>query len=339
MDFYNASLLLNNSILNDSLLGEFPYWRPVLAITLLTGTVSTVGIILIHLLVLVMLLKVKKEHFKSLNVIHMSLLISSIVEDVSRIFLNSIYTPSIVRHCVCSRIISTIIFIGIEFFIVYRPVTYACLGILQFFVILGKKRFVNLKTVSGVITLCIGIGLVFALSTTRVFYESNERAYCYESYCPDSRPESGIGVLAVVSLTLVLGSFFPSLVVVIITSTWSCTVFKKYYTGGDDQLNRRMLSLPVVMPLVVIASTLLEGVVILLIAEVFLNLLPGDYSPYWIGLSQNITLSLLVRPFTRLTYPIVLVHTHPHIREVYKKFFKRNNTVTPLPSSSYSSTD
>ena len=87
--------------------------------------------------------------------------------------------------------------------------------------------------------------------------------FCSESACPGARPESGsgFGVFATILFSfIIVSSFIPSLVILFITSTLSCAVFKHYYTGGDDQLNRRILSLPIVMPLVIIASTVLEGV-------------------------------------------------------------------------------
>ena len=241
-----TSVLLNTSVNNDSL-GEFPYWKTTLAISLFGGTSSVCVLIILHLLVLVALVKTKKDRLRPLNLIHASLLVSSILEDILRIVLNIIYSPSIFRNCICSAVVGTIIISETEFFSVYRPVAFASLGVLQFLVVSGKKKLVNLKVAFGVIGISTGISLIFVASTVRLFYESNERPYCFESYCPESRPESGFGDLAQSSLLVILGSFLPSLAIVFVMSTWSCAVFKKYYIGGDDQLNRRILSLPVVM--------------------------------------------------------------------------------------------
>ena len=63
---------------------------------------------------------------------------------------------------------------------------------------------------------------------------------------------------------------------------WSCAVFKKYYTGGDDQVNRRMLSLPFIMPLVILLSNSLETVIVMLVGKFLVSFSLGEYFPYWI---------------------------------------------------------
>ena len=277
------------------------------------------------------LLKTSDAHFKSFNLLHMSLILSAIVEDILRTVFDFLYLPSIYRHCVCDVIIGTILTSETLFFTVYRPVAFACLGVLQLLVIRGKKKYANIKTAFGMIAVCVAISLFFVAATIRMLYETDERPFCSESYCPESRPESGFSDLLVIFVLVTLGSFLPSLVIVIVTSTWSCAVFKKYYIGGDDQLNRRILSLPVVMPLVILSSTLIEAAVAFLIAEIILILSVGEYFPYWITVTQSFVLALL-RVFTRLTYPFVLVYTHSHVRKATKKLLKRlkpSNRVTP----------
>ena len=330
----NLSLLLNTSDTNLSLPVEFPYWQLYLAVTVVPYTFSVGCIIAVHLVLLVALLKTKKEQFKPLNIIHLSLLISALVEDVLRIILNIVYSPSITRYCVCSAIVGTIFVSESLFFAIYRPLAFACLAVLQLLLIIGKKKFVNVKTSCGMIALCIGVSLISVASTARIFFNTNERVYCYESYCPNSRPESGLGVFVTVLACTTLAVFLPSLVVVFVTSTWSCAVFKHHYTGGDDQLNRRILSLPIVMPLVLIASSILEAMILLLIAEVILILSLGVYSPYWIGLSQTVAL-IFSRFLIRTTYPVVLAYTHSHVRKSLKEMLRRfrgTNRVTPVSS-------
>ena len=149
-----VSLMFNTtSITNDSLLlGEFPYWRVTLSLSLLGSYLLSGYVIIIHLLLLVVLLRIKKEHSKPLNLIHISLLVSTILEDVLRIVLDTLYLPSLQRHCVCSHVVGTIVGLKITFFAVYRPFTFACLGVLQHLVILGKRKFVNVKIACGMIT-------------------------------------------------------------------------------------------------------------------------------------------------------------------------------------------
>ena len=125
------------------------------------------------------------------------------------------------------------------FSLVFRPLPFASLGVLQLLIILRIKKFANVKTAFGMIALCIGVSSMFLASTIHLVHKSGELLVCYESYCPNSERDSGIGTLVTLIIVIIFSSFLPSLwLFIILTSTWSCVTFKKYYTGGDDQLNR-----------------------------------------------------------------------------------------------------
>ena len=329
-DYFSLNTTLNTS---NSLLEEFPFWRECLSTSLLGSFLLSSYIIILHLFLLIVLFKIKKEHFKPLNLMHISLLVSTIVEDVLRIVFDVLYLPSLYRFCFCSLFTGTIYGLQMIFFAIHRPFTFACLGVLQLLVIIGKKKFVNAKIACGMIAFCIGLSLIFVASVVKVLIDTNERPFCFESFCPDSRPESSsiFGVLTTVFLAMIVCSFLPSLVVLFITSTWSCAVFKHYYTGGDDQLNRRILSLPIIMPLALIASTMLESIIALVSTEILLMFSLGEYLPYWIGFSQSLV-NVLFRVISRSAYPVLLIYTHSHIREAVKKLLKRvkaTNRVAP----------
>ena len=317
-----VTLLLNSSDVNDSMLGEFPYWKPTLAVSLIGATLQVWVIVILHLLVLVALTKSKKERLRPLNVVHESLLVSAIVEDILRMILDFVYLPSLFRNCFCPVVIGTLYFVVLLYFNVYRTFGFASLSVLQFLVVNGKKKLVNLKVAFGAIGLCIGISLIFIATAVRWIHISDERIFCYDNYCPGYRSESEFGETLVIFVMVTLLSFLPSLVIVIVTSTWSCAVFKKYFIGGDDQLNRRILTLPVVMPLVILASTVIEGVVSLLATEIFLALSLGIYFPYWITVAQA-QISTFFRFITRSVYPFVLIYTHSHVRDAVKSLLKR----------------
>ena len=209
MDDYNRSDGDNFS------LGEFPYWRSTLSISLVTSTLMSSWIVAVHVLLMVVLLKKGKEHFKPFNLVHVSLLVSNILEEVIRCILDFIYLPSIQRHCICSVLVGTIYALELTFFSVYRPYMFAGLGVLQFLLIVGKKKFVNTKTAIGATALCIGISLIFISLTARVFYETNERLFCYDNHCPSTDSESQSGPLGdnlSVFIAIILCSFLPSLV-------------------------------------------------------------------------------------------------------------------------------
>ena len=326
----NSSDVISN---NSSLLGEFPYWQPTLAVALFCNiALPSITILVIYLPLLMVLLRMlKKELLKALNLIHVSLLTASILDDILRTCLFSIYLPSALRYCICSDLISAMIGAEYRFFFVYRPLAFACLSVLQFLVVIGKKKFVNLKVACAMIALSIGVSSVCSASLISQQYFMERRLICDTSFCPRNGPETVHANHAVILFSLVLIVLLPSLAVVVVTSTYSCAVFKKYYTGGDDQLNCRMLSLPFIMPLVIIASSLLEAFLSGSVAHVKSMLSLGDLFPYWIAFTNSVLLGVL-RFFIRLPYPIVLLNTHTPLRAAVKGLLdrlKNGNRVIP----------
>lgn len=338
MENLSASLLFSNSSENDSFLQEeFPYWKLGLAIDLLFySTFSLVSIFILNLPLLVAVVKINKKKFKALNTLHMSFLTATIVEEILQLVTRFFYVPGVYRFCYCDKFIGTLLVLVASFFIVYRSYVFVCLAVLQFLVVFGKKNLAySLKASVGMILFSIGISLVYDAAIADEFHKASERVICYDAYCPGHRPEEGIGGLIKVLISFTLSTYLPTIVVVIVTSTWSCVIFKKYYTGGDDQLNRKMLSLPFVMPLASMASSLLEIVSVQIVAEILLSSsLPlGVYLPYWIRFAQSLVF-IPVRLLNRLIYPFVLVYTHAELRQSIdaslKRFKVRNNQVTPV---------
>ena len=322
---------------NSSLLREFPYWQPTLAITLFFNIALPSGIVLfLYFPLLVVLLRLlKKEQLKSLNLVHVSLLIASILDVILRICLYSLYLPSAFRYCDCSGLLSAILIAEIAFFIVYRPLAHVCLSVLQFLTMIGKKKFVNLKLTCGMVALCITVSFIFVVAAGRELYLAGWRSVCGSSFCPDSGPETAFVLRNVVILSLSLIILLPSLAVVIVMSTWSCVVFKTYYTGGDDQLNRRMFSLPFIMPIVIIVSAVFEALLARLVASFISMFSLGDLFPYWIMFANSILLTVL-HSFIGLVYPSVLLYTHTPLRQAIKRLlnrFKCHNCVNPVKKS------
>ena len=333
----NISLLYksNNSEIsnNISLLREFPYWQPTLAIALFCNiALPSITVLVIYLPLLMVLLRMlKKELLKALNLIHVSLLTASILDDIMRTYLFSIYLPSALRYCICSGLISAMIGAEYRFFFVYRPLAFACLSVLQFLVVIGKKKCVNLKVACAMIALCIGVSSICSASLISQPYFTERRLICDTSFCPRNGPETVLDNHAVILFSLVLIVLLPSLAIVFVTSAYSCAVFKKYYTGGDDQLNRRMLSLPFIMPLVIIATSLLEVFLSGSVAHVKSMLSLGDFFPYWIIFTNSALLSVL-RFIIRLPYSLVLLNTHTSLHTAVKGLLdrlKNRNRVIP----------
>ena len=215
----NISLLYSSNssnMGNSSLLGEFPYWQPTLAIGLLFNITVPSGIVFfLYLPLLVVLLRLlKKEQLKTLSLIHVSLLVASILDDFLHICLYPIYLPLALRYCVCSSLINAMLSAEYIFSLIYRSLVFACLSVLQLLVVIGKK-FVNVKLACGMVALCIGISSVCVTSVIRLFYETDKRLMCYVSMCPKPLPESALVNPAVIFFSLSLVAILPSLVVAV----------------------------------------------------------------------------------------------------------------------------
>ena len=173
-----------------------------------------------------------------------------------------------------------------------------------------------------------------AASIAEPTYDSIDRTACYESFCPGSRPESPFGddsMWITTTLAAFFIGFFPTTIIVLAMSIWSCAVFRNYYTGGDDQLNRRMLSLPFIMPLTNVASAMFEGATITVVGVVLSMLSLGDLFPYW-TMFTIFVLASIIRFLVRLIYPAVLLYTHTTLRRGFRRFvreLKSGNVVTP----------
>ena len=329
----NITLLLNGSD------AEFPFWQLTAAIDL-SGYlfVTCIAIFILNFPLLVAFFKIKKKQLTAINTLHMSLLIASIIEDILRAVARSWYVPNIYRFCYCGEGGYIMTIVVLVFFIFYRCSMFACLSVIQFLIIFGKKKWANLKVSFGMILLSVGIGILAIAASIRDIHGSRERVSCFNAYCPGHRPESGISNLIKVVFGVTLGAYLPSTALVIIMSTWSCAIFKKYYTGGDDSLNRRMLSLPFIMPLANLTSTVLEALSVEIISAILLNLPLGVFFNRWILFTQALAL-ILLRFINRLTYPLVLVYTHIELRRSVKTLLKPggNNSVTPKTTGNNSS--
>lgn len=99
-------------------------------------------------------------------------------------------------------------------------------------------------------------------------------------------------------------------------------MFKKYYTGGDGQLNRTMLTFPFIMPLAVIASSVFEALLGGPVACIISMLSLGVLFPYWIIFTNSVLFSV-ARFLIRLPYPLILLYTHTSLSQSIKRLLDR----------------
>ena len=215
------NILFDNSdpsIGNSSLLREFPYWQPTLAIAVLFNTAMLSGvIIIIYLPLMIKFLRImKKDQLRALSLIHVSLLIASILDDVLRMCVYSVLLPSALRYCVCSNLIIAILIAEYLFFFIDQPFAFSCLSVLQFFVILGKKKIVNLKVAFGMIVFCIGVSFVSVASIINRLASVDNRSICDFSFCPESKPETNLVDIMVFLVSLFFVVLLPSFALVVV---------------------------------------------------------------------------------------------------------------------------
>ena len=121
-------------------------------------------------------------------------------------------------------------------------------------------------------------------------------------------------------------AWIPSIITVFVTATWSFVIFKKSYTGGDDQLNKRILSIPIIMPTVIITTNLFAGFLIrALISEIFLRLPFGAFHHYWVVFIQ-IEFTFFLNAFSGFFYPVLLLYLLLPLRQALRK---SNSSVAP----------
>ena len=202
---------------------------------------------------------------------------------------------------------------------------------LQLLTILRIKKLANVKTALGMIGLC---SLTYVAPTIHLIHKSEERVLCSEIHSPNSASRSDFGPGITIFITLFLSVFLPSLTVTVLTSIWSCVTFKKYYTGGNDLLNRRMLSLPVIMPLTIIATTVLESIVALLLSNLLVTLSWATFYHTGVLLLVVILLYILqyihkiILSFSSYLHSFISLSNH-YIKSLLKQLRPSTNHVTP----------
>lgn len=299
---------------------EFPYWKSTVTITyiLMLGFLIFPPLLL-NLSLFVALVFNKAIRNQPLSIIHGTELL---VVGLNRVFIGIIasnFLPPAIRFCVCSELINLVWFFFQAFILVFSPVVFAILGILQLLVILGKKKVVTRLSVA----ILVGLGAVYSVAFSSInlgyLIISNTRTIC-SRLCGISGTDT-LTNYNVFFLTYGVMVLLPCLAIVIVASMWSCIIFKKSYIGNDKQLNRRLISLPLVIPISVVSITLLVyllrdiGVRILLISSV------GIFFPQWAIFASG--LITFIEEFTGgLFYPLVLMFTHPQLRRAWVKMFK-----------------
>lgn len=325
----NITSHINDSHENGTFLPQFPFWQSTLAIWTITIILIQPTVIAIDLTLLVAMLKTKVLRHP-LNFIHMSILISQISSRLVFFVSYLAYIPPGWKDCNCSVFGSSLNHSLYVFVTVYEPIAFAFLSCLQLLQIKGKRKRL---AVVAVISICISIAYSAIFPIELIAFQAKQNfqdLLLCSQVCLSDQQDQTLAVSSAfvpVFLSFIPLAWIPSLATVIITATWSCVIFKKSYTGGNNQLNKRILSIPLVMPIVIIATNLFAGFIIrALTSEILLRLPFGAFRRYWVGFIQ-LEFTFILDAFSGFFYPILLLYLMPPLRQAIRK---SNATVVPV---------
>ena len=186
-----------------------------------------------------------------LNIFHQSLLFLNCLITVPDVITSSIFIPVLMRYCECDQLTSSIFLIINLLYAVYLPLNLAFLGVFQLLIITGKRRCVTFKSTVAAIIACTAITVLLTIKANIITNEA-QNFFLGGNVCPRNMTKTKFNGLLISFVIYVVICFIPSVLSIVLTTTWSCVVFKNSYTGDDDGLKRRMLSLPLVYPIAII---------------------------------------------------------------------------------------
>ena len=308
------------------------------------ATITTLLIIFIFLLAVPTLLinaTLSVAFFKSgqlkkpLGILHASLLVEILLNKVLLSIVFCIYYPPALRHCNCSPTLSAIYQSFRPLILCFRSIVYASIALCQLLIITDKKKYVNHKTTCGCVAFAVGVGAIFATESAVLTNLNDERLGCTD-FCPGQNVGASFSFSArvIVMISYVVLTWLPSVVILLISTIWSCVIFKKRYTGGNDQLNRRLISLPVVLPAIFILTTLFT-VLLRRLVLVIVQFYDVKFVQYWLFLS-GATITLLDETLDGIIYQVILTYLNPHLFKIWKSLFYRNYSSQVHPQTSTS---
>ena len=204
---------------------------------------------------------------------------------------------------------------------------YASLAVCQLLIIKGKKIAFKFKSTCGSVVFAVLVGMLFAIEIGVLTNLNVELLGCTDFKCPAVEQRD----TCITAKNTALFSYYvtivwlPSFVILLISTSWSYIVFKKHYTGGDDQLNRRLLSMPVILPAVLVLSTLASYIIRRFVFGVILAY-EMKFVQYWLFVSEAVT-TLMSDILDGILYQLLLTYLNPHLFNAWKELFHRKRNV------------
>lgn len=313
---------------NESL-GEFTHWKAAMAIILASELLLIFpASLFINVSVFITIAKATSLRIP-LNLIHQSLLLLNCLIIVPDVIMTCIYLPPVIRFCECSQVTGSLYFVIELLYIVFQPLNYACLGIFQLLIIKGRRRMVSYKSVGFSVLVCIGVTAILVVEGITLVNLAGQ-VYICNGVCPQhiSSEFSGLGI-TFYSYTAI--SWLPSSLVVIVCTSWSCKIFKNNYIGDDNDLNRRIISLPIVLPITLVVPSILSFSILSLFERVLRSFEDSD-STYWIIFSRFMAFQVH-EIISGIAYPCILLYLNPRLRLHWNKLMLgrcgKSNQVEP----------
>lgn len=338
IQLHHCTMEENVSLINQSSNGtfdftlEFPHWRLTTSIVLVTRLALSVPLtLLLNASILVTILKTESLR-KPINVIHVLLLSANCVVIIPDVTLTSTFIPIVLRYCQCSAASSSIYLLMDMLYFAFQPLNFASLGVFQLLILKGKKHLVTYRAVA----ISIAVSTIITLLVTSEcigLINSSRAVYVCRDICPQQSPPKFPGTSIAFTIYGVF-LYFPSLFTVILCTTWSCIVFKSRDPNEDIQVNKRMISLPIMLPLALFIPTFSLIRAIERILELYTS--PVNY-PYW-AMFVRFLLFQAYEILARIMYPVILLMLNAHIGHPWKEMllFKKctTNQVSPAPTTS-----
>ena len=318
---------------NSSLVEEFPYWKLAMAVRVIIVVFILIPLIIFFSGSVLFTFMVNKSLLKPINMVHILLISELFILKLVIIIVALFVFPDVVRYCICPEIINDIYFPLSAFNIAFVNVVLACLSIVQFLIIKGKKRLVGWKVVSLLLSGSTVYSMVWGVAGYIINRIQRIQPICV-SVC-EGIPETTFSTYTLLLVGLIITVVLPCLVVIFIALLWTCVIFKKSYIGDDNQLNRRIISLPIIMPLV----TIFASIFYFILREIFENILRQivqEYFANWVLISNEL-LGHILEGASGFIYPVMLLYFHPQLRsswyitlkyvprKVFGKKMKRNS--------------
>ena len=252
----------------------------------------------------------------------------------------SIFIPPAIRFCDCSIVSSSISFYINLFGVCYQPCMFVGLAVFQLLILKRKKRFVNYKTVGVTLFTITAVAIVLPLIFIGIAIKDGDTVLC-----DTSRGCFGLDSARLIGIT---SSFYsivwvPSFSLLLAATIWSCVIFKKDYAGDDSELNRRIIAMPLIMPLIITLNSITMLNLFQILTFISLRISPSTpFIDNWIA-SVRFVIALLNEIASGTSYPCLILFLNPKLWKSWKKIFKlsvrfwKNNQVSPSGQSSANS--